>query len=169
MLAQTSLHGALPMPADFASAQGDRFGLLFSHPLIWIAVGVFVGLIWVQAIAFSAAIPSSFFGGRADFPAARTSVALSLLPLALLLFAYWLIRLASQPALASQALLWAWPVATLWSLHSLRLCLMEGYRLRRPAARASSTGAIVFRVWISLAIGLIPLVVTGRRMAINGV
>lgn len=164
-----ALYGAMLLPVLFVNSEGDKFYPLWTNPITWVTVGILIGLFWIQAIAFPATWIGNALGGRGTFASCRFSVALSLLPCCLLLIAYWLLRLAAWPTLASWSLAIGWPFAAFWSLRSLRLCLIRVHRTSSSRARATAIFATSWGVWTSLLIGLIPLVIVGIAIAVQGV
>lgn len=163
-----ALYGAMLLPVAFVSSQGTKFHPLWSNPITWVAVGIVIGLFWIQAIAFPATWIGHALGGRGTFASSRFSVALSLLPCCFLLFGYWLLRLAAQPDLASWYLAIGWPFAAFWSLRNLRLCLLHVHRTTSSRARATAAFATSWGLWTSLLIGLVPHAIVGLAISIQG-
>jgi hypothetical protein len=161
----SALHGATLVPALFRASEGTKFEFLWGNPLTGIALGIVFGLFWVQLVAFPAALTMQGFGSRAGFAETRMAVALSLLPATTLMFGYWLVRLAQQPSLASDLLVFAWPIAALWSLRNLMRALGTFPPRSRGRAAASAGLAYGAGIWVSLGLGLVPFVLTFLVMA----
>ncbi len=163
-----ALYGAMLLPVAFASSADSKFFPLWTNPITWVAVGILIGLFWIQAIAFPATWIGHALGGRGTFASSRFSVALSLLPCCFLLFSYWLLRLTAQPTIASWCLVIGWPIAAFWSLRNLRLCLIHVHRTSSSRARATAAFTMSWGVWTSLLIGLIPHAIVGIAIAVQG-
>ena len=162
------LYGAMLLPIAFVSSKGDKFHPLWANPITWVTVGIMIGLFWIQAIAFPATWIGHALGGRGTFASSRYSVALSLLPCCLLLFGYWLLRLAAQPTIAAWCLALGWPIAVFWSLRNLRLCLIHIHRTSSSRARVTAVFATSWGIWTSLLIGLIPHGIVAAAITLQG-
>ena len=157
VLALAAIFGAGLLPAVFSPHSSNvKTQFIWSNPLTLATVGLVLGLVWVQAIAFPAGLLCGGARHRDGFAPARLVVAFSFLPTIAVLPIYWWVRWFAGQESALAVLLYGLPITGLWGTWILARGLKSAYRVDFLRAAAASSGAVGMGPWIAAALGLLP-------------
>lgn len=157
VLALAAIFGGGMLPAVFApEVSNARAQYVWSNPLTLAAVGLVIGLVWVQLIALPAGLLCGGARRRDGFAPARLAVAFSFLPSILVLPFYWWVRWFAGPQNALVILAYALPVTAVWGTWILARGLKSQYRIDSLHAAAATSGALALAPWLSALLGILP-------------
>lgn len=157
VLALAAIFGAGLLPAIFSPTSNNvKTQFIWTNPLTLATVGLVIGLVWVQAIAFPAGLLCGGARHRDGFAPARLAVAFSFLPTIAVLPIYWWVRWFAGQENALAVLLYGLPLTAAWGTWILARGLKSVYRVDSLRAAAASSGAVGAGPWIAAALGLVP-------------